>query len=91
MSKQNDFLDWLGQTKTLKKLRYAEQNSDNDELKSAYKKSVMDYERAIMYHTGIKLWHNHRTAFREHKKYYGNQLRKPSSMLIVDFNTRMRE
>ena len=51
----------------------------------------MDYKRAIMYHAGTKLWHNHRTAFREHKKYYCNQLRKPFSMSIVNFNTCMRE
>ena len=78
-------MDWLGQTKTLKKLRYTEQDSDIDELKLAYKKVVMDYKRAIMYHARTKLWHNHRTAFREHKKYYGNQLRKPFSMSIIEF------
>ena len=81
----------MGQTKTLKKLRYAEQNSDNDELKSAYEKAVMDYKRAIMYHAGTKLWHSHRSGFREHKKYYGNQQRKPFNMLIIDFNTHMKE
>ena len=41
-SKQNDFLEWLGQPKVLKRLRYAEQNSDNDELKLAYEKAVMN-------------------------------------------------
>ena len=44
-----------------------------------------------MYHAGIRLWHNHRTTFREHKKYYCNQLRKPFSMSVVNFNTHMRE
>ena len=34
MSQQNE--DWLGQHKTLKKLRYSEQHSNNDELKLAY-------------------------------------------------------
>ena len=81
----------MGQPKILKKLRYAEQNSNNDELKWAYEKVVMNYERAIMYHAGTKLWHNHRSAFREHKKYYGNQLRKPFSMTIVNFNILMKE
>ena len=41
MSKQNDFLNWLGQNKTLKKLRYSEQNSDDNELKLAYENAVM--------------------------------------------------
>ena len=72
-------------------VRTTEQNSDKHELKLAYEKAVMDYKRAIMYHTGTKLWHNNRSAFREHKKYYSNQVRKLFSMSIVDFNTRMRK
>ena len=44
MSKQNDFLEWLEQPKILKRLRYPEQNSNNDELKLAYGKVVMNYE-----------------------------------------------
>ena len=81
----------MGQPKVLKKLRYKEQNSNKDEIKSAYEKAVMNYKRAIMYHTGTKLWHIHRSAFREHKKYYGNQLRKLFSMTIISFNNCMKE
>ena len=51
----------------------------------------MDYERAIMYHVRTKLWHIRRTAVREHKKYYCNQLRKPFGMSIADFSNCMRE
>ena len=91
LSQQNEFLEWLKLKTTLRKLRYIDNHSKDDEVESAYKSVVMDYERAIMYHVRTKLWHNHRTAIREHKKYYGNQLRKPFGMAIVDFNNRMRE
>ena len=80
MSQQNEFLDWLKQKTTLKKLRYVDSTNDKDELESAYEKAVMDYERAIMYHVGTRLWPEHRTAFRDHKKYYCNQLIKLFSM-----------
>ena len=85
-SQQSVFLTWLKQPKTLKKLGYVSRDPDTDKVKLAYKEAVMDYERSIMYFTGIKLWSDHRTAFREHKKYYGSHLRKLFSMSIVNFN-----
>ena len=91
LSQQNGFLEWLRLKTTLKKLRYADNHSEDDKVKLAYKNAVMDYERDIMYNVGTKLWHNHRTAFREHKKYYYNQLRKPFSMTVANFSNFMRE
>ena len=91
-TQQDVFLAWLKQAKILKKLGYVTSvNIDNDEIDSAYKEATMDYEKSIMYFLGMKLWNNHRTAFREHKKYYCNQLRKLFSKSIVNFNDRMRE
>ena len=57
----------------------------------AYKEAAMDYKKAIIFFWGQKLWSHHRNTFREHKKYYFNQLRKPFGMSIVDFNNQMRE
>ena len=91
-TQQDVFLTWLKQPKILKKLGYITSvNIDNDEINSAYKEATMDYKKSIMYYLGMKLWNNHRTAFREHKKYYCNHLRKPFSMSIVNFHDCMRE
>ena len=82
-TKQNEFLGWL-----LKKLRYVDNNNDNEVLGLAANRAVMDYERAIMYHVGARLWPEHRTAFRDHKKYYCNQLIKPFSIVTYKLFTR---
>ena len=84
-SQQNVFLTWLKQPNALKKLGYVSGNPDTDEVEQAYEEAVVDYKRSIMYFTGIKLWSDHRITFREHKKYYGNHLRKPSNMSIINF------
>ena len=91
IAKQDVFLDWLNENKTLTKLGYATRDPNARELNIAYKVAVKDYEKAIMYWTGVKLWNDHRHAFRTHKKYFGNHLMKPFSMLIVDFNNCMKQ
>ena len=85
MSKQNKFLAWLKQPKTLKRLGYISITTDIDKVHSAYKEAIVDYKRVVMYFTGSKLWRNHRNAFREHKKYYSNHLMRPYGMSIVNF------
>ena len=77
--------------KTLKRLGYVSKTTDIDKVHSAYTEAIVDYKRAIMYFAGIKLWHNHKNAFREHKKYYGNHLMKLYSMSIVNFNNQMKQ
>ena len=62
----------MKQPKILSKLGYAPRDPDSDNIDLVYKKAITDYKRAIMYYAGVKLWSNHKTAFREHKKYYGN-------------------
>ena len=65
---QDVFLKWLKQPKIFKKLGYITSiHQDNDEIDTAYKEAAMDYEKSIIYYLGMKLWNNHRTAFREHK------------------------
>ena len=90
-SKQNEFLAWFKQPKTLNKLRYASGDSNCDEINSAYEEAIADYKRFILYFAGIKLWSNHRNAFKEHKKYYCNHLRKSHNMSIVNFNNQMKK
>ena len=46
-SQQNEFLDWLKQKTTLKKLRYVDNTSDKDELKSACKNAVSRFKRLL--------------------------------------------
>ena len=91
-TQQDAFLTWLKEAKTLKKLDYADSiTADQDVLDAAYEEAIIDYENAIMFFCGQKLWKDSRNTFREHKKYYQNQIRKPFGMSIVDFNDRMRE
>ena len=91
-TQQDSFLKWLKEVKTLKKLDYVTSiTADQAELDTAYKEAVMDYENVIMFFCGQKLWKDSRNTFREHKKYYQNQIRKPFGMSIVDFNDHMRE
>ena len=91
-TQQDAFLKWLKEPKALKKLDYVTSTTaDQGELDSAYQEAIADYENAIMFFCGQKLWKDHRNTFREHKKYYLNQIRKPFGMSIVDFNDRMRE
>ena len=78
---------WLKEPKTFKKIGYVTSIDINrDEIDLAYKEAAMDYEKAIIFFCGQKLWSHHRNTFREHKKYYFNQLRKPFGMSIVNFN-----
>ena len=87
-----EFLTWLKDAKTLFKLEYVESiNADQEDLDEAYEMAVADYEKAILYFCGQKLWKNHRSTFREHLRYYQNTITKPFNMPIVDFNDRMRE
>ena len=89
---QDEFLKWMKEAKTLLKLDYITSVTvDLAELEHAYEEAIMDYENAIMFFCGQKLWKEHRNCFRIHKKYYFNQLRKPFGMSIVNFNDRMRE
>ena len=90
-TKQEDFLKWLKEAKTLTRLGYIPNDCDASGVKKAFVKAVNDYKRAIEYHMGKQLWKDHRHAFREHKKYFCNQLTKPFAMSIVNFNNRMRE
>ena len=91
-TQQDVFLTWLKQPKILKKLGYVTSvNIDNDEINLANEEAAMDYEKSIMYYLGMKLWNNHRTAFRENKKYYCNHLRKPFNISITNFYHCMRE
>ena len=90
-SKQDEFLTSLRENRTLTKLGYATGDTDNNEVSFAYEIAIKDYERAIMYFAGVKLWKNHRHTFREHKKYFCNHLRKPFSMSVVNFNNRMKQ
>ena len=70
-TQQNVFLTWLKQPKVLKKLGYVTSvHMDNDEIDLAYEEATIDYEKSVMYYLGTKLWNHHRTAFKEHKKYY---------------------
>ena len=89
---QDAFLTWLKDAKTLKKLEYVTSvTADQEELDTAHEEAVMDYENSIMFFCGQKLWKDSRNTFREHKKNYQNQIRKPFGMSIVDFNNRLRE
>ena len=90
-TQQNEFLGWLKQKSTLKKLRCVDNNNDDEVLGLAADRAVMDYERAIMYNVRTRLWPEHRTAFRDHKKYYCNQLIKLFSMTVSKFINCMRE
>ena len=90
-TKQDEFLEWLKETRTLTRLGYANKDCDTVELKSAFTTAVNRYERAIEYHMGKQLWKKHQHAFRLHKKYFCNHLRKPFSMSIIDFTNRMKE
>ena len=64
-TQQDVFLTRLKQRKILKKLGYVTSvHIDNDEIDSAHEEAAMDYEKSIMYCLGMKLWNNHRTAFR---------------------------
>ena len=91
-TQQDEFLTWMKEAKTLKKLAYITSlTADQNDLDQAYEEALMDYENAIMFFCGQKLWKDHRNSFREHKKYYQNQIRKPFGMSVVDFNDRMRE
>ena len=75
-TQQDEFLVWMKEPKTLKKLVYVTSITANqDELDLAYEEAAMDYEKAIMFFCGKKLWRDHRNTFREHKKYYFNQIK----------------
>ena len=89
---QDEFLKWLEETKTLKKLEYVDSvAAEEPVLEHAHEEVFVDYENAIMFFCGQKLWEDHRNTFREHKKYFQNQITKPFGMAIVNFNDRMRE
>ena len=79
-------MDWLKEAKTLMKLGYAAKDYGISELRTAFANAINEYERAIEYHAGKQLWKDHREAFRLHKKYFCNQLTKPFTMSIVNFN-----
>ena len=86
-TQQDEFLAWLKEPKTLKRRGYVTSiTTDQDELDLAYEEAAMDYKKATMFFCGQKLWSNNRNTFRDHKKYYFNQLRKLFGMSIVDFN-----
>ena len=88
----DEFLKWLEETKTLKKLEYVDSvAAEEPVLEHAREEVFVDYENAIMFFCGQKLWEDHRNTFREHKKYFQNQITKPFGMAIVNFNDRMRE
>ena len=91
-TQQDEFLKWLKEPRTLFKLDYTTSaTAESAEVDTAYEEAIVDYENAIMFFCGQKLWKDHRNCFREHKKYYFNNVRKPFDMSIVDFNDRMRE
>ena len=70
-TQQDEFLTWMKETKTLKKLAYITSlTADQNDLDLAYEEAIIDYENAIMFFCGQKLWKDHRNSFREHKKYY---------------------
>ena len=91
VAKEDEFLEWLNESKTLTKLGYTTGDIDTTEVPFAFEVAAKDYERAIMYFAGTRLWDDHQHAFREHKKYFCNHLRKPFSMSVVDFNNRMKQ
>ena len=92
ITNQDGFLSWLKGPKVLKKLGYLGNiNSSPEEIEECYESAIIDYENAIMFYCGEKLWKNAKNSFNEHKKYYSTVIRKPFSMSIVDFNDRMRE
>ena len=91
LSKPDTFYEWLEQKQTLKQCGYIENyQASEEEIRLGFDKALLDYERAVMYYTGRRLWNNHRHAFRLHKKYFCNQLRKPYSMKIITFYDRMK-
>ena len=73
------------------KLGYLNDYYKDNGVTSAHVQALEHYERAIMYHLGIKTWDDHREAFRLHKKYYCNHLTKPFGMKISEFSDRMKE
>ena len=90
-SNESKFLTQLKQPKILNKLGYVLKEPDDNKIDLAFEEAIEDYEKSIMYFAGIKLWSNHRSTFREHKKYYGNCLTKLFIMSIVNFNNRMKQ
>ena len=60
-------------------------------LNKACEEAILDYKNGIMFFCGQKLWKDSYNTFRQHKKYYQNQIRKPFGISIVDFNDCMRE
>ena len=89
---QDTFLLWLKDTKTLMKLDYINKIAvDRAVLDEACEEAILDYENSIMFFCGQKLCKDSCNTFRQHKKYYQNQIRKPFGISIVDFNNRMRE